>query len=687
MSGGGGGVRVAPSSHQQQPARRPSSTRLPPLDGSSGPLSPSLLPNPGQLDATARHVHDLSTTWGTTDEFDPRRFAEEVEASLHKTHARAHESISQSVLRLIEHAGQVQAKVEVEMGTLQRSGGESARLLTKELREMQDRAVAAELTAQIRQRDVAMHQEVIGRLETQISELKEQVKVERRERTAAHANLSRLQNTAAEDMEAREAQHAAAIQQLVTTHAAAIEVLKRQRVEEMKQSATQLAETRSDLDTLETRLESMEKARDDVQRELTAELRKGTEAEKTHATEVSQLQEQLAAAHASIDRLEVLTRELSAQHVHAQETHRTQVDELRAEITREQTRGVAAEARVADLEAELKRELRKASDREREAATKVAGLKQDMADKLEALGCSLAEKHGGEVAELERRQEAELKRVTETAADAAKAAAREHKAEVTRLQQSRARELRELQERHAADAQRLTDMLAQADREHALEVRHHQDRLAAATAGHSADQRTHDEQLLIARNDTKRLEEKLDKAETEIRRLQADATDHIREAARQEQNALHALTDQKAVTSRAKENAEMVQFKLTAAEEQLAELKAKLAAVEEGRKGDMASGKEQCDALRAKLADKEAELSLQVRAARLAADDAQKDREESARRITELEKALREQRTTFEESATKYEGLIAQQEKEKGADKPKPQIDDAGKKTKKKKFW
>ena len=44
-----------------------------------------------------------------------------------------------------------------------------------------------------------------------------------------------------------------------------------------------------------------------------------------------------------------------------------------------------------------------------------------MADKLEALGCSLAEKHGGEVAELERRQEAEVKRVTETAADAAKA--------------------------------------------------------------------------------------------------------------------------------------------------------------------------------------------------------------------------------------------------------------------------
>lgn len=146
-----------------------------------------------------------------------------------------------------------------------------------------------------------------------------------------------------------------------------------------------------------------------------------------------------------------------------------------------------------------------------------------------------------------------------------------------------------------------------------MQVRHHQDRLAAATAGHSADQRTHDEQLLIARNDTKRLEEKLDKAETEIRRLQADATDHIREAARQEQNALHALTDQKAVTSRAKEDAEMVQFKLTAAEEQLAELKAKLAAVEEGRKGDMASGKEQRDALRAKLADKEAELSLQVR--------------------------------------------------------------------------
>ena len=55
-------------------------------------------------------------------------------------------------------------------------------------------------------------------------------------------------------------------------------------------------------------------------------------------------------------------------------------------------------------------------------------------------------------------------------------------------------------------------------------MRHHQDRLAAATAGHSADQRSHDEQLLIARNDAKRLQEKLDAAETEIRRLQADAS-------------------------------------------------------------------------------------------------------------------------------------------------------------------
>jgi hypothetical protein len=140
---------------------------------------------------------------------------------------------------------QVQAKVEVEMGTLQRSGGESARQLTKELREVQDRAIAAEMAAQARQRQVAAHVETVVRLETQIAELKDHLKSERRERVAANTSLTRQQSATVVDMETREAQHGSAIQQLVTTHAASVEVLKRQRNEEMKHSASQLAETRA----------------------------------------------------------------------------------------------------------------------------------------------------------------------------------------------------------------------------------------------------------------------------------------------------------------------------------------------------------------------------------------------------------------------------------------------------------
>jgi hypothetical protein len=67
----------------------------------------------------------------------------------------------------------------------------------------------------------------------------------------------------------------------------------------------------------------------------------------------------------------------------------------------------------------------------------------------------------------------------------------------------------------------------------------------------------------------------------------------------------------------------------------------------------------------------------------LAADDAAKDRDHAARRILELESVVAEQRTTFEESATKYEGLIAKQNE----DPPNAPdgADDSGKKAKKKK--
>ena len=71
----------------------------------------------------------------------------QVEQTIERAHTRAQESIAHSVLRLAEHAGAVQAQVEVEMGALQRAGGESARQLTRELREVRDRAVAAELVS------------------------------------------------------------------------------------------------------------------------------------------------------------------------------------------------------------------------------------------------------------------------------------------------------------------------------------------------------------------------------------------------------------------------------------------------------------------------------------------------------------------------------------------------------------
>lgn len=57
-------------------------------------------------------------------------------------------------------------------------------------------------------------------------------------------------------------------------------------------------------------------------------------------------------------------------------------------------------------------------------------------------------------------------------------------------------------------------------------------------------------------------------------------------------------------------------------------------------------------------------MHAQIRAARLAAQEAEVDtaeqRDKAAKRIRELEQALEDQRATFEESALKYEGLIAQ---------------------------
>jgi chromosome segregation ATPase len=143
-------------------------------------------------------------------------------------------------------------------------------------------------------------------------------------------------------------------------------------------------------------------------------------------------------------------------------------------------------------------------------------------------------------------------------------------------------------------------------------VRHHQERLAAATAGHSSDTRAHDEKLLIARHDAKRLEKKLDAAEAEIRKLQASATEQVREAARQEQIALHALSDQKTTTSRANEELGMVGVKIGAAESQIADLKSRLVEAESDRKSQLAAAKEKRNALVDRLTDKEAELSLQV---------------------------------------------------------------------------
>ena len=52
--------------------------------------------------------------------------------------------------------------------------------------------------------------------------------------------------------------------------------------------------------------------------------------------------------------------------------------------------------------------------------------------------------------------------------------------------------------------------------------------MTAAAARHTAAQQKADDELLIARNDVKRLMDKLDSAEAELRKLHAGAADQVR---------------------------------------------------------------------------------------------------------------------------------------------------------------
>ena len=87
--------------------------------------------------------------------------------------------------------------------------------------------------AQTRERDAVRLRDIQTALQAEIESLREQVAAERRERTAATTALERQHAMAHADTETREAQHAHSLKQLLASHASAIEVLRKQRNQEV----------------------------------------------------------------------------------------------------------------------------------------------------------------------------------------------------------------------------------------------------------------------------------------------------------------------------------------------------------------------------------------------------------------------------------------------------------------------
>jgi len=186
--------------------------------------------------------------------------------------ARARENVALSVRQLVEHAVQVQSKIESEMDGLTRVGRASTVQLAQELQEARDRCGAYELAIQTKDREVDEMRAQLKRLNAEVEAARREAAKERGDKNSVQKVLEQRASLVAAELASQEQSHASAMQQLSTSHSASFDALKQQHelekakaVEEMVKREEQL---KVEMDQLKAELDKeRRKAKSTAQRQ------------------------------------------------------------------------------------------------------------------------------------------------------------------------------------------------------------------------------------------------------------------------------------------------------------------------------------------------------------------------------------------------------------------------------------
>mmetsp|Transcript_3103 Transcript_3103/g.7445 ORF Transcript_3103/g.7445 Transcript_3103/m.7445 type:complete len:854 (+) Transcript_3103:388-2949(+) len=422
-------------------------------------------------------------------EAGPVERAEHVAATMASMHDTTRYQLTASVQSLHDLANKLEEKVAAEIGTLRNSAQAVTKQLTKQLQESQDRYIASELVVQVRDREVAQRIKAEADLNRTIERLQFLLQREGEAKAAADSALHKERSERADEKTAQEKRHATAIKDIAKSHALAVErfeaELKQERSRtstevktvtqqlesQLKDLSSRLTGSKTELDEVRKRHVALAEQHKVVQTELTAHLKKSSDAAKAHAHEMASLKEEFAS------KTQELTLTLAAEH---------------GKVERDLKAHAAAAATRADTRhAELLLEHQACKQKLTETEEVNVQLQTDLKAEMHKLA------------------------VTE----------KQHAAALHESVASAASTLDEAKAELAADK---SAAIASLKSDHAHEVKALQDQIAACEAKEREDKGRHEEYMKLTRSDMAELQGKLDASEAAVKAIQDTLAEELR---------------------------------------------------------------------------------------------------------------------------------------------------------------
>lgn len=154
---------------------------------------------------------------------------------------RTRKSLIVSVKQLMDMSGQIQMRIEAEMGALQSTGAALNRQICKQLQEAHDKCIKSDLTVKTNENAIADQRRTEAELKGQIDTLRSQLENENKTRARAQALLQKAQAEFRADRETKEKLHTAALAKLAASHTSTVDDVKKAHAAEIKQYNERIA--------------------------------------------------------------------------------------------------------------------------------------------------------------------------------------------------------------------------------------------------------------------------------------------------------------------------------------------------------------------------------------------------------------------------------------------------------------